>query len=468
MPPIDQIQEALAAAKQTHVLAFVDELDEAARAGLLEQIGAIDLELLGRLYGGEAAAPLDTNRLAPAPCYDLDGDWDRTGMRHAGEARLAGGTVAAFTVAGGQGTRLGWNGPKGTYPATPVTGKPLFRVFAEQIAAAQARYGVTIPWYIMTSPLNDAATRAFLEDNNCFGLERQNIFMFPQGTIPSLDADSGQLLLSDKGAVAVNPDGHGGSIAALRASGALDDMTARGIETISYFQVDNPTVHVFDPVFIGLHASAPDSSNEMSSKMVRKTDAAEKVGVFCRDDERTVVIEYSDLPDELAQATDADGQLRFAAGSIAVHLLGVDFVRRLTDSGTALPWHRAHKKVPHIDPATGEHIEPDAPNAIKFETFVFDALRFAESSIVLETDRVEEFAPIKNGSGNDSPATSHALQSERAARWLELAGVNVPRTTDGSVDAVIEIGPLTSLDADGLRSMSDLPGAIDAGSTTAL
>lgn len=388
--------------------------------------------------------------------------------RGRGVELLRAGKVAAFTVAGGQGTRLGWNGPKGTFPATPVTGKPLFRVFAEQILAAQKKYGARIHWYIMTSPLNDAATRSFLLDNNCFGLDRGDIIMFPQGVMPSFDAD-GRLLLAGPDTLALNPDGHGGSLRALAASGAIAQMQADGVEHISYFQVDNPLVHVLDPRFIGLHVGAPDSSAEMSSKMVAKAYPAEKVGVFCRANGKVQVVEYSDLPQDLAEARNADGTLRFNAGSVALHMIGVEFVARLTEDphAFALPFHRADKKVPHYDLERSVMVEPDTPNGIKLETFVFDALTLAESSIVVETPREDEFAPIKNAHGSDSPATSHALQIDRAARWLEANGVTVPRTDDGTVDARIEISPLTALEPEDLQH-AKLPASIERGAQVVL
>lgn len=471
---VDSLRERLEAHDQAHLLRFVDALTPDRQEALIEQIEAIDFVMLDDLverFVRNHTAPALPADLAPAPyfAHDPDTGWDRDAMHAAGEALLRAGKVAAFTVAGGQGTRLGWNGPKGTYPGTPVTGKPLFRVFAEQIDAAAERYGAVIPWYIMTSPANDEATRAFFQDNNCFGLPRTSIMMFPQGTMPSLDKDTGRVLLADRDTIAVNPDGHGGSLRALRASGALDDMRARGIEHISYFQVDNPLVRVVDPVFLGLHAAAPESSAEMSSKMVLKAGPEEKVGVFGVAGGKTMVVEYSDLPDALAEARDEDGALRYCCGSIALHLLGVDFVERLMQDPhrSGLPFHRAVKPVPYVDIETGAIVTPEAANAVKLETFVFDAIPLAERSIVYETLRADEFAPIKNAEGADSAASSYRLQSERAARWLEAHGVTIPWRADGSLDAEIEISPRTALTAEDLAGVV-LPDAIAAGDAVAL
>jgi UDP-N-acetylglucosamine/UDP-N-acetylgalactosamine diphosphorylase len=467
---LKSVQSRIRAHGQAHLLTFFDDLTSLQQQALLDQLESIDFAALDRLIEEyvrhKPKIQLPAN-VEPAPYYPFDPKnavraYDAARFRKAGEEIIREGQVAAFTVAGGQGTRLGWNGPKGTYPATVVTGKPLFRVFAEQLLATNRKYAVTVPWYIMTSPANDSETRAFFQDNNYFGLKRRDVFMFPQGMLPSIDAASGKLLLSEKWEVAMNPDGHGGSIKALRDSGALGDMRDRGILHISYSQVDNPLVKMIDPLFIGLHATAPDSSAEMSSKMVAKMDPDEKVGVFCRADRKTLVIEYSDLPQALARQKNPDGSLRFNAGSIAVHMIAVEFVQRLTSDAArfGLPYHRADKKVPFIEATSGRRVEPQQPNAVKLETFVFDAIPLAESSIVYETSRLEEFAPIKNATGADSPATSHQIQSDRNARWLESCGVKVPRGGDGHVNAKIEISPLTALEPGDLHN-ARLPNSIE-------
>lgn len=469
-----KIRSELKNHRQEHLLAFYDELDARAQRALLDQIEAIDLDAvddLARRFAGDGRPHAPPRGLEPAPYYpSRPGDvYDAEHYRDLGRELIAAGQVAAFCVAGGQGTRLGWAGPKGTFPGTVVTGKPLFRVLAEQLMANRNRYRAPIPFYVMTSPLNDAATRSFMQDNNFFGLPRRDLFMFPQGVLPSLEAGTGRLLLADKGTVAVNPDGHGGSLRALAESGALDDLEARGIKHISYVQIDNPMVRVLDPLFIGLHDAAPDSSAEISSKMVVKTDPAEKVGVFCRVNGTTTVIEYTHLPADLAEQRDEDGTLRFRAGSIAVHIIAVEFVRRLnsSDRGFALPLHPARKVVPFIDPGTGQRVEPAEPNAVKVETFVFDAIPLARSSIIYEASRREEFGPIKNASGPDSPATSYQFQSERAAAWLEANGVRVPRDAGGRVAANIEISPLTALEARDL-ARARLPKAIEPGASIVL
>ncbi len=463
--PLDHRSAAqqLAAVGQEHLLKFYDQLAPAEQRALLTEIASLDIKSLPTLVDAFVKSkpkPEILGAVLPAPYYPLRHEgkpkpWDRAEHRKHGEALIAAGKVAAFTVAGGQGSRLGYDGPKGCYPGGAVTGKPLFACLADWILAAQERYcpaGVTIPWYIMTSPGNHEATIAFFRERSFFGLREQDVMFFPQGVMPALDINTGKVLMASRHELALAPDGHGGSLRALHRSGAIADMRRRGVEFISYTQIDNPLVRVIDPDFLGLHAFAPDSSGEMSSKMVVKAHAGEKVGVLCRIGDRTGVIEYSDLPEDLAKKKGSDGALAFNAGSIAIHIISVAFVDKLNSaSAFSLPYHRAEKKIACIDLASGKPLEPEKPNAVKLETFVFDALPLCRSSIVLETDRVEEFAPIKNAAGSDSPETCRQIQTLRAARWLMDAGAAVPLKADGSPNCTIELSPRTAIFAGDLE-----------------
>lgn len=478
---LQSIAHRLETVNQGHLLRFYDQLSDDQRRELLAQVSALDIESLPKLVHEYVinkpvfALPAEVEPAAYYPLNDRSPGraWNRDAMRLAGQALIKAGKVAAFTVAGGQGSRLGYEGPKGCYPAGAVSGKPLFAVFADALLGARDRHGVRVPWYVMTSPLNHAATVEFFNASKFFGLDPEDVMFFPQGVMPSLDIKTGRVLLAKKHEIATNPDGHGGSLKALHISGALADMRRRGVEHISYFQVDNPVVNILDPVFLGLHAAAADSSAQMSSKMVAKAFAEEKVGVFCRAGAgarkgRTEIVEYSDLPMEYQRQTNADGSLRFNAGSIAVHIIGVKFVEQLnTDSTFSLPYHRAEKKIPCVDTATGETVAPSANNGVKLERFVFDALPLCEKSIVMETDRVEEFAPIKNASEPgkvvpDSPDDSRRIQTRRAARWLAAQGVSVPMGPDGQPDCVLEISPRTATCAEELEG-AKLPRAIERG-----
>ena len=429
-------------------MAYWEELDEGSRGELARQIADLDLEQVGRWVQQYVLSPPTVEAAyspEPAPFYPCrppDESRRRTYRQASqfGEKLLREGKIAAFVVAGGQGTRLGFDGPKGNFPITPVRGKTLFQVFAEYILVARARYGMACPWYIMTSPLNHAQTLEILESNGFYGLPAEDVVVFEQGTMPNFGFD-GRILMADKGRIATSPDGHGGSLRALHRSGALADMKCRGIEHISYWQVDNPLINIFDPLFIGLHAA---DGAEMSSRAVIKNSPFEKVGNFCLVDGKMTVIEYSDLPDELAQARTPDGSLRFELGSIAIHIIDRVFVERLNEHGFSLPLHRAVKKIPHID-GQGRRVEPSQPNGVKLESFIFDALPLARKSIILETLREAEFAPTKNATGVDSAESTRRMIVERSADWLEAAGVKVPRKADGTPDCLLEIAPSFAL-----------------------
>jgi UDP-N-acetylglucosamine/UDP-N-acetylgalactosamine diphosphorylase len=430
-----ELLQRIAAHGQEHVLSFWDDLDEQEKLIFSQQLELIDFDQFAMLQKQFSQKSEDTKpiELKPSPFVSISDDTENESLKKTGEELIRNGQLAVLTVAGGQGTRLGWSGPKGTFPATSITGKSLFQLIAEQIVFASKKYSVSIPWYIMTSNENDAATRSFLLDNNCFGLERTEIFMFTQGEVPAIDAD-GKMLLASKNQISMNPDGHGGVIAALKLCGGLEEMEARGIAYLSYVQVDNPLAKVIDPVFLALHADAQQSSVEITSKCVIKTNPDERVGVFCEVDGKTTIVEYSDMSQEDKNLEETDGNLAYRAGSIAIHMLSTEFLQRIADD---LPWHVATKKVEHISTETGNTVQPSEPNACKFERFVFDVLMFASKPLIVETLREEEFAPIKNAKGADSPTTSHQLQQQRAANWLKARGVQVPES------AVIEISPLS-------------------------
>lgn len=443
-----EIRELFEKAGQGQVFRYWDELGTEARKALVEQAGQIDLAEIERLnqtlvLGRSSGQGLDLSDLSPAPYIPLPGkgggaaQWAEASRL--GEQVLREGKVAAFTVAGGQGTRLGYDGPKGTFPVTPVRQATLFQVFAEKILAAGRRYGRPLHWFVMTSHINHAATESFFREHNYFGLDASRVHFFRQGLMPAVDLN-GKIMLEDKGTIAMSPDGHGGSLRALVRSGSTALMRKEGIEILSYFQVDNPLVKCIDPAFIGFHVQ---SGSQMSSKMVPKAYAGEKVGHFCRQRDRLVVIEYSDMPKALAEKTDASGELLYRAGSIAIHLINRDFIETMGGDNVeaSLPFHRADKKIKTLD-AQGNPVHPDKPNGVKFELFVFDALPFAKNPIVVETAREDDFSPVKNAEGADSPQTCRDDQLREYARWLKKAGVSIPTDETGLPPFAFEITPL--------------------------
>lgn len=441
---------------QGHVFAFYDSLNPEEQASLEQQAGAIDLEEIAELtrrliQATDAELGSLSDSLAPADFVPLPESaggnpiqWVEA--RNKGEEALRAGRVAAFTVAGGQGTRLGYDGPKGTFGVTPVLKNSLFQVFAEKILASSRIFGRPIPWYILTSTINHDATIAFFEANQYFGLPSNRVHFFSQGLMPAVDG-KGKILMAGKGDIALSPDGHGGALRALVRSGSIRQMEADGIDIISYFQVDNPLVRCIDPAFIGFHLK---NNSELSSKMVPKAYAKEKVGVFCQDGDRSLVVEYSDLPDELAEATDEAGGLQFRSGSIAIHLFNRDFVARIgggKDASATLPFHLAQKKVSFVD-ESGTLQSPETPNAFKFEMFVFDALPFAQNPVIIETAREDDFSPVKNAEGVDSAQTSRDDQLRQFARWAKEAGIEIEIDDSGLPAATFEISPLFGDTAD--------------------
>ncbi len=446
-PAQQALIDKFTAARQGHVFKHWQDLDTEGREQLLQQLAGIDLDLLTTLkdkfiHGRQTDAvvtDLQPAGFVPVPSSPQEKKIEEQ-MRTVGEQALRANRVGAFLVAGGQGSRLGFPGPKGKYPISPVRQKTLFQLHAEKILTLSKKYNCVIPWYIMTSETNHAETLAFFEENGFFGLVREDVMFFSQEMVPALD-ENGKLFLEAPDRIFRNPNGHGGSLAALASNGALADMESRGVDLIFYFQVDNVLVNICDPVFLGHHVRA---KAEMSAKVVVKIDADEKVGVLAKMQGRLGVIEYSDLPDEEKRSVNTDGSLKFRAGNIAIHIFDRTFVERETEGGLQLPWHVAHKKIVHLA-EDGQRVDPQEPNGYKFETFVFDALGDAERTVFLEVKREEEFSPVKNAEGADSPATAQRDMIKQFQRWLTAAGV-------ASQDITLEISPLFALGPDDLRN----------------
>jgi UDP-N-acetylglucosamine/UDP-N-acetylgalactosamine diphosphorylase len=465
MKNYEKVKKLLEEHRQSRLLRFFNQLDDSQKVELLKQIDYLDFEIIDKWVAEYVKKPgqpelQHENELHPCEYYRAEPLQPHLKHKYAqavslGKTMIQQGRVAAFVVAGGQGTRLGFNGPKGNFQISPVKNKTLFRIFAETIDAVISRYNTICPWYIMTSPLNYHQTKEIFVSNRYFGLDKDNICIFQQGTIPVFNA-KGQILLSDKDTIACSPDGHGGSIKALAQSGALEDMKRRGVELLSYWQVDNPLVNIFDELFIGLHSL---DKSEMSSKAVIKTGPDEKVGNFCRVDGKIKVIEYCELPESLARNQNHDGSLVFNLASIGIHLINRSFMEKFSSGDYTLPLHRAVKQIPHLD-ENGNRI---TANGVKLESFIFDALPLAANSIILETLRNQEFAPTKNAAGVDSVDSTRRMMIERAANWLESADVKVPRKPDGSADCIIEIAPSFALKKEDVKAKRKQIPAISPG-----
>ncbi|MDP1798885.1 MAG: UTP--glucose-1-phosphate uridylyltransferase, partial [Planctomycetaceae bacterium] len=369
--------------------------------------------------------------------------------RAAGEEALRTGRVAAVVVAGGQGTRLGIAFPKGLLPVGPLSQQTLFQRFFEQLRALRSRYGTAIPYAVMTSHATDADTLQALQDQRYFGCDPAEIWPFCQGRMPAVDAATGRALLAGPGQLALSPDGHGGILAAMAKAGLLEKLKSRGIDTIYYHQIDNPTTVIADPAFIGWHRQ---TRAEMSTKVVAKRSAEEKMGVAVDLHGTTQIIEYSDLPADLAAATDEQGGLKFWAGNTAIHAFQREFLERMLLDHSALPFHIARKAVPYWT-AKGKVVTPTTPNAIKFERFIFDVMPRSKSALIVEADRAAEFNPIKNNTGADSLETAQTAMMVLHRNWLRAAGATV------ADDVPVEISPLIALEADDLLGRI-APGAV--------
>jgi UDP-N-acetylglucosamine/UDP-N-acetylgalactosamine diphosphorylase len=450
----EALRQRLQAYGQGHLLDAVKRLDQAELAHFVAELECLDLAELRTLYARreQKDALPERHRVRPLPAPVLD-----TAQRQAFAARgthaFRRAEVAFLVVAGGQGTRLGFDYPKGMFPIGPVSKKSLFQIHAEKLLALRRRFGASIPLLIMTSRATDVPTRQFFAENQNFGLPEKEVWFFCQGTMPALDLVTGRLLLEAPGQLCLSPNGHGGTITGLDECGIFERLQERGIRTISYFQVDNPLTNLADYLFLGRHLA---EEAEVSSKVLPKTGPMEKVGNFLLIDGRCSMIEYSDLPAEWAHETDEKGRLTFWAGNPAIHLFDIGFLRKIMQHADRLPWHLAKKKVPHLH-ESGETIMPAKENALKFERFIFDVLPHAERWTVLATPREEEFAPVKNKDEDqvDCPATARRMMSNLAARWLRQAGIEVPVDAQGNATVSVEISPLYALDPEELREKTE-------------
>ncbi len=443
----DAIIEKVYATGNEHVFAFWDTLTDDQKKHLLQELSLINFNELHELFAltKKHTIPMD---FEPAPFTRLpQTPEEHKAFDHAktvGIDTIKKGKVAAFVVAGGQGSRLGFDGPKGIFPIGPVSNKTLFQIHAEKIKAYEKKFGISIPWCIMTSQANHNATVDYFEKHNFFNLNNDKVFIFKQNMIPSLN-EEGKLILETPYSIFRNPDGHGGSLTALYQSGTLSKLLNLGVEVLSYFQVDNPLVRIIDPVFIGFHVK---HNAEVSSKALQKAYPEEKIGVFVKfSNMRIGVVEYSDLPLVKQHEKDERGNLRYSAGSIAIHLFNTRFIEKIAQGNISLPFHVAKKTIPQYTNDGKNNI-----TGYKFEKFVFDALPLTEQNFILETKREEEFAPVKNKSGVDSVDSAQELMMNLYKKWLLQKNIPVPKVVEK-----IEISPLFAVESDDLPDSFAIP-----------
>ena len=404
------IEEAKAILKkhgQEHLLNHFEKLDDNKKNQLLEEIENVDFELIESLYRNtNKEIKHNEDEITPIDFLDKYKLNDKFKYYESiGKKSIKDGKLAVVTMAGGQGTRLGFDGPKGAYDIGLPSHKSLFELLSDGIKEEAKKYEITIPWFIMTSRENNDQTIAFFEKHKNFGFQKgKNLFFFKQGELPMVDTE-GKILIDENGLIKQAADGHGGIYDALVKNGMTEKMKQMGIEWVFIGGVDNCLVKMVDPVLMGV---AIDKNVTVACKSVVKANPHEKVGVFCRRNGKPNVIEYSEITDQMAEAIDKNGELLYGESHILCNLFSVDAVERM--GANPLPYHSAFKKAKYID-KNGELVEPTSPNAYKFEAFLFDAFGEVDDMAVLRVKREEEFAPVKNDDsvGVDCPRTAREL-----------------------------------------------------------
>lgn len=404
---LGEIKAVLKKYGQEHLLNNFENLDEAHKKELLKEIKGINFELVTSLYDSTKKEKKNTkDEITPIDYLDKFKLGDKYKYyENSGKKAIKEGELAVVTMAGGQGTRLGHNGPKGTYDIGLDSHKSLFELLSDGIKEEAKKYGVTIPWFIMTSRENNKATIEFFEKHKYFGYQKdKNIFFFIQGELPMMDTE-GKILIGEDGLIKLAADGHGGIYESLVKTGMTKKMKELGVKWVFIGGVDNCLVKMVDPVLMGV---AIDQQVTVACKSVVKANPQEKVGVFCKRNGKPNVIEYTEITEDMAEARDKDGELLYGESHILCNLFSVDAVERM--GANPLPYHVAFKKAKYID-KDGNLVEPDSPNAYKFEAFLFDAFGEVDEMAVLRVKREEEFAPVKNAdtAGVDCPKTAREL-----------------------------------------------------------
>ena len=391
---------------QEHIINLLNKLDEQKKWELIDQISKIDFHQIMELYDNtKKEVEIKENKIEAIKYLDKEKltDEQKAEFEKLGEDAIKRGEYAVVTMAGGQGTRLGHNGPKGTFRLDVYgKGKYLFEILSENLKEANNKYGVTIPWYIMTSKDNNDETLNFLEKNNYFGYPKSEVILFKQGELPLID-ENGRLLINKDMKIKEASDGNGGVFSSLRTTGMLYDMKERNIKWVFIGGVDNVILKMADVILLGM---AIKKGVQIASKSVVKANPHEKVGVFCKMNGHPKVIEYSELPEKMAEEVDDDGELKYGESHIMCNLFSIDAIEKV--SKEVLMYHSAFKKNSYID-ENGREIIPEEPNSYKFESFIFDSFEFFDDIAILRGKREDDFAPVKNKEGVDSPKTAKEL-----------------------------------------------------------
>ncbi|WMM23931.1 UDPGP type 1 family protein [Tissierella sp. MB52-C2] len=440
---IQEVENILCKYGQEHLLRYFKELLDEEKENLLDQILSIDFDLIASLYKKAINHEMNENQQDLQPLkadeWDAIANQEKEQLYDIGIKKIKDGKTAVILLAGGQGTRLGYSGPKGTFDIYLPSHKSLFQLQCERLINISRKCGTYINWYIMTSHVNHDETVQFFDDNNYFNYPKENITFFKQGMLPAIDSN-GKIFLQERGKVSMSPNGNGGCFLALKDKGILTEMKKRGIEWIFINGIDNALVRVADPYFLGF---AVKTGLPSASKVVPKKSPDEKAGILCYRNGRPAIVEYSELPVKLAQKSDGDGNLIYDNANIINHLLKLEVIEEFFNY--EVPFHVAHKKIPYLD-INGNIEYPKEPNGYKFESFIFDIFSYVFDMAVLKVRREEEFAPVKNKDGEDSPFTAKNLVLDLQKNWLINSGIN-SKLLHGKT---VEISPLSSYNGENI------------------
>ena len=414
---IKDAEEKLRKYNQEDVIKLMNKLDDNHRQSLAESVLETDLESVDKVFKTiNSKTESSSNSISPmnATIKENVSEEERKRYYDIGKSVIKNNEYAVVTVAGGQGTRLGHNGPKGTYKISTIKGeKSLFEILCETMKDANKKFGTTIPWYIMTSDENNKQTVDFFESNNYFGYDKEKIKFFKQSKMPVVDTN-GKLLVDENYKIKEASDGHGGIFNSMLKRNVISELDKSGVKWVFTCGVDNPLVNMVDPYLLGL---AIVRNCKLATRSLVKTSPSEKIGVLCKQDNKVKVIEYTELSEEMANKVNDNGDLLFGESHVMFNLFSLDAIKKIANE--KLPYHIAFKKNSYLD-ENGKLIKPEKPNSYKFESFIFDSFELFDDMAILRGSREDEFAPIKNAEGQDSPETAVKLYNDYWKNKIEL------------------------------------------------
>lgn len=414
---IKDAEEKLKKYNQDVVIKLMNKLDDEQKQTLAESVLETDLESVEKVFRTINDKTESSNSgISPmnATIKENVSEEERKNYYEIGKKVIENNEYAVVTVAGGQGTRLGHNGPKGTYKISTIKGeKSLFEILCETMKEANKKFGAVIPWYIMTSDENNKQTVDFFEENNYFGYDKDKIKFFRQSKMPVVDTN-GKLLVDENYRIKEASDGHGGIFNSMLKRNVISELESQGVKWVFTCGVDNPLVNMVDPYLLGL---AITKNCKLATRSLVKTSPSEKIGVICKQNNKVKVIEYTELSEEMANKVNDNGDLLFGESHVMFNLFSLDAIKKIANE--KLPYHIAFKKNSYLD-ENGTLVKPEKPNSYKFESFIFDSFELFDDMAILRGNRENEFAPIKNAEGSDSPETAVKLYNDFWKNKIEL------------------------------------------------